>query len=79
MRRLAPSRSLPAQIDFSFSWHPKTRATALTLTADGKRAPDWLFAIFQHLSIPQPEVRPFRPVHIEGTLHIEEAIGAQNQ
>lgn len=73
MRRLAPSRSLPQLIEFSFIWHPKTRATALKLQADGKPAPDWLVVLFEHLRMPQPDVQPFRPVHVEGTLRVDQA------
>lgn len=77
MRRLAPSRTLPKQIEFSFTWHPKTRVTALTLLADGQPAPAWLVTLFEHLRMPQPEVRPFRSVRVEGTLRVEDAPNVQ--
>lgn len=72
MRRLAPSWSLPKEIEFHFTWHPRTRVTALTLTADGQPAAPWLVGLFEHLRLPEPETRPFRPVRVLGTLRIED-------
>lgn len=73
MRRLAPHPTLPQYIEFSFTWHPKTRVTALTVRADEQPAPAWLVTLFKHMRLPEPEVKPFRPVHVEGTLRVEEA------
>jgi hypothetical protein len=70
LRRLAPRGALPKQLEFSFTWHPDTRVTALTMKADGQPAPAWLVTLFEHLRMPQPEARPFRPVHVRGTLQI---------
>ncbi len=70
MRRLAPSGPLPNQLEFSFTWHPNTHVTALTMKADGQPAPAWLVTLFEHLRMPQPEARPFRPVRVTGTLQI---------
>ncbi len=71
MRRLAGEEPLPRKIEFSFTWHPKSKVTALVARADGKPAPAWLVAALTHLRMPSPNVRPFRPVKVEGTLHVE--------
>lgn len=72
MRRLAPSYTLPQHIEFSLTWHPKAGVTALTLRADGQPGPAWLVTLFEHLRMPTPEVTPFRPVQVEGTLRVLE-------
>lgn len=79
MQRLAAGRTLPKHIEFSFTWHPQSRVTGLTLRADGQPAPKWLVTVFQHLSMPHPEVQPFQPVRVQGTLRVEETTeqGAQ--
>lgn len=78
MRRLAPSRTLPQHIEFSFTWHPKPGVTALTLRADGQPGPAWLVTVFKHLHLPHPEITPFRPVRVEGALRVEGAPSAHD-